>query len=99
MIIVGIIWLQRIVEKLAKKHHISKDEVEQVFVNNPQYRFLEQGRIEDENVYSAYGRTDAGRYVTVIFILKFGDRALVISARDMDKKERKQYGKKKRTHF
>jgi len=49
-------------------------------------------------VTSTYGRTDAGRYVTVIFILKFGNHALVISARDMDKKERKQYGKKKRTH-
>lgn len=98
MVIVGIVWLQRIVEKLSKKHHVTKDEVEQVFVNRPQYRFLEQGRIEGENVYSAYGRTDAGRYVTVIFIRKFGNLALVISARDMDKKERKQYGKQKRTH-
>ncbi|MEW6102940.1 MAG: BrnT family toxin [bacterium] len=93
MRISGIIWLQKIVEKLAKKHHITQDEVEQVFVNKPQYRFLEQGKIEGENVYSAYGRTNAGRYVTVIFIHKLGSRALVISARDMDKKERKQYGR------
>lgn len=93
MKITGIIWLQKIVEKLAKKHHITQDEVEQVLANNPQYRFLEQGRIEGENVYSAYGRTDTGRYVTVIFIRKFGNSALVISARDMDRKERKQYGK------
>ena len=64
-----------------------------MFINNPQYRFLEQGKIEDENVYSAYGQTDSGRYVTVIFIRKLGNRALVISARDTDKKERKQYGK------
>jgi len=93
MRITGIIWLQKIVEKLTKKHNITQDEVEQVFVNNPQYRFLEQGKIEGEHVYSAYGRTDAGRYVTVIFIRKFGSRALIISARDMDGKERKQYGK------
>ncbi len=98
MIIAGIIWLQIIVEKLAQKHHITKNEVEQVFVNNLQYRFLEQGRIEGENVFAAYGRTEAGRYVTVIFIFKIGNLALIISARDMDKKERKQYGKKKRTH-
>ena len=89
----GILWLEKIVDKIKKKHHITQDEVEQVFVNNPQYRFLEKGKIEGENVYSAYGRTDAGRYVTVIFILKFRECALVISARDMDKKERKQYGK------
>ncbi len=69
------------------------DEIEQVFANQPQYRFLEGGKIEGENVYSTYGRTDAGRYVTVIFIQKFGSRALIVSARDMDRKERKQYGK------
>ncbi|MGD2088298.1 MAG: BrnT family toxin [Candidatus Aminicenantes bacterium] len=89
-----IIWLQKIVDKLETKHHISQEEVEQVFVNNPQYRFLEKGKIDGEHVYSAYGQTDVGRYVTVIFILKFKNCALVISARDMDKKERKQYGKK-----
>jgi uncharacterized DUF497 family protein len=89
----GILWLEKIVDKLQQKHHITQDEVEQVFLNSPQYRFIEKGRIENEHVYSAYGRTDAGRYVTVIFILKFKCRALIISARDMDKKERKQYGK------
>lgn len=93
MKITGIIWLQKIVDKLAKKHHLTQDEVEEVFINNPQYRFIERGKIEGEDVYSAYGRTDAGRYVTVIFIRKFGNRALIISARDMTKKERKQYGK------
>jgi uncharacterized DUF497 family protein len=93
MNVTGIIWLKEIVDKLANKHHITQDEVEQVFINNPQYRFLEQGEIENEHAYSAYGQTDSGRYVTVIFIRKSGNRALVISARDMDKKERKQYGK------
>ena len=93
MRIAGIIWLQKIVDKLASKHNITQDEVEQVFANFPQYRFLERGKIEGEDVYSAYGRTDAGRYVTVIFIRKFGNRALVISARNMNRKERRQYGK------
>lgn len=89
----GILWLEQIVDKLQVKHQITPDEVEQVFVNNPQYRFLEKGRVEGEHVYGVYGQTDAGRYVTVIFILKFRKSALIISARDMDKKERKQYGK------
>ncbi len=93
MIISGTIWLQKIVDKLAKKHSLAQNEVEQVFVNNPQYRLLERGKIEGEHVYSAYGRTNGGRYITVIFIRKFGNRALVISARDMDRKERNQYGK------
>ena len=93
MKIKGIIWLERIVDKIKAKHNIAQDEVEQVFANKPQYRFLEKGKIEGEHVYSAYGHTDAGRYVTVIFIHKIGNHALIISARDMDKKERKQYGK------
>lgn len=93
MKITGIIWLQKIVDKIESKHDITKDEVEQVFSSNPQYRFLEKGKIEGENVYSAYGQTESGRYVTIIFIRKFGNRALIISARDMNKKERKQYGK------
>jgi len=87
------IWLEDILLKLEKKHHIYSDEVESVFANNPQIRFLEKGKIEGEHVYSAYGQTDAGRYVTVIFIFKIKNCALIISARDMDKKERKQYGR------
>jgi len=93
MKISGAIWLQKIIDKIESKHHITQKEVEEVLSNKPQYRFIEKGRIEGENVYSAYGRTDAGRYVTIIFIRKFNNRALIISARDMDKKERKQYGK------
>lgn len=93
MRIEGIVWLQRIIDKLFTKHHIKPEEVEQVFMNSPQCRLLEKGKIDNENVYSAYGRTDAGRYVTVIFIKKYSNRALIISARDMDRKERKQYGK------
>lgn len=93
MKITGLIWLSSIVDKLDWKHSLSLTEVEQVFVNRPQYRFLERGKIDGEDVYAAYGRTDGGRYVTVIFIRKAGAKALIISARDMDKKERKQYGR------
>ena len=93
MRITGTIWLRKIVDKIERKHQITQDEVEEVFGNNPQYRFVERGEVEGEHVYSAYGRTEAGRYVTVIFIRKLGNRALVITARDMDRKERKQYGK------
>lgn len=89
----GIVWLQKIIDKLLTKHHIKPKEVEQVFINSPQFRFIEKGKIDNENIYSAYGRTNAGRYVTVIFIKKYGNRALIITVRDMDKKERKQHGK------
>jgi len=45
-------------------------------------------------LYAAYGQTDAGRYVIVFFVLKRDSQALVISARDMEGKERKIYGRK-----
>ncbi len=46
---------------------------------------------EGEDVYSAQGRTDAGRYLIVFFIYKPDHLALIVSARDMDAKERRRY--------
>lgn len=89
-----LIWLDEIVEKLAVKHQVVPGEVEQVFLSEPHFRFASKGRrTQDEDVYAAYGQTDAGRYLTVFFIHKPGGRALIISARDMDGKERRQYGR------
>jgi uncharacterized DUF497 family protein len=90
----GIIWLRDVVDKLADKHKVSTDEVEQVLANKPKFRFLEKGERDDEDVYVALGRTDAGRYLIVLFIWKRTKEALVLSARDMASKERKQYGRK-----
>jgi uncharacterized DUF497 family protein len=39
-------------------------------------------------------QTEAGRYLTVYFVHKPTGEALIISARDMTKQERKSYGKK-----
>lgn len=89
----GFIWLRNIVEKIEAKHRVSPDEVEKVFLASTQFRRLEKGKVEGENVYGAYGQTEAGRYLTVIFIRKLGGRALIITARDMDSKERRQYGR------
>jgi uncharacterized DUF497 family protein len=42
----------------------------------------------------ALGQTEAGRYLTVLFIHKKSKEALILSARDMAEKERKLYGRK-----
>jgi uncharacterized DUF497 family protein len=94
MKIEGVIWLRDIVDKLAFKHHVEPDEVEQVLNNRPKIRFVEKGRRKGEEVYMALGQTDAGRYLTVLFIYKRTKEALILSARDMADKERRQYGKK-----
>ena len=91
MYIDSFLWLPDIIEKLIVKHHVTQDEVEEVFFNHPLYRFVERGYRPHEDVYAASGQTDAGRYLIVFFIHKPDNTALILSARDMDKKERRYY--------
>ena len=88
------IWLEDIIDKLAFKHRVDTSEVEEVFDNHPRIRFVQKGDRKGEDVYIALGRSDAGRYLAVIFIHKKNNDALIVSARDMAKKERKQYERK-----
>ena len=94
MYIDDFIWLPDIIEKLESKHRVSPEGVEEVFFNRPHFRFVEKGHVAGEDVYVALGQTDGGRYLSVFFIHKPGNLALVISARDMDAAERKRYGRK-----
>ena len=93
MQIVGFIWLAEIVEKLDAKHQVTTDETEQVFDNQPQVKRMNRGHFCGEDVYRALGQTDAGRYLVVFFIYKRSREALILSARDMDDKERKNYAR------
>ncbi len=88
------VWLPDIIDKLLVKHHVSPDEAEEIFFNNPKFRFVETGIRVGEDVYAALGQTDAGRYLIVFFVRKSTNTALVLSAREMDSKERRQYGRK-----
>src|SRR2546423_5012574 len=97
MNIIGIIWLRRVVDKLAFKHYVETDEVEEVFSDKPKFRFVEKGEREGENVYMALGQTEAGRYLTVLFIHKKRKEALILSARDMAGTEKRNTGGKKKT--
>lgn len=94
MKISGIIWLPAIVEKLIVKHRVTRDEVREVLRNSAHFRFVEKGHRQGENVYSALGQTDAGRYLILFFVRKKTGRALIVSARDMTASERRRYEKK-----
>ena len=87
-------WKEQFVEKLERKHRVFTDEVEEAFRNAPRFDFITKGQVAGENVYRALGQTDDGRYLAVFFIYKRGGKALPISAREMDAKERKRYEKK-----
>jgi uncharacterized DUF497 family protein len=90
-----VIWKDQFVEKLAVKHGVEIDEVEQVLFSNPHVRLFEKGHIKGENLYAAFGQTQTGRYLIVFFVLKQRTSALPISARDMTQPERKYYDKQK----
>lgn len=92
--ITAFVWLDGIVEKLAWKHGVEPYEVEELLRNAHQFRFVENGSRDGENLYVALGQTDAGRYLTAFFIQKPNDCVLPISARDMTAAERKRYGRK-----
>lgn len=94
MKIIGFIWLDQYVEKLLVKHGVEKYEVEDVFYGNPHIEKVGRGHVQGENLYRALGQEENGRYLTVIFVYKPSEqKALVISARDMDRKERRRYGR------
>lgn len=92
MNIEGIIWLRTVIDNLAFKHH-EINEVEEIFAAEPKFRFVEKGQREAEDVYMALGQTDPGRYLTVHFIHKETNEALILSARNMADKERKMYAR------
>lgn len=94
MDITGIIWLKEVVSKLQWKHNITTAEVEEVLANKPRHKLHERGKVSGEDLYAAYGQTDAGRYLTVFLIYKRNREALIVTARDMDRKESRKYAKK-----
>jgi uncharacterized protein len=95
MVIRQIIWKDQFVEKLAVKHGVSIDEVEHILNSNPHIRKIGKGYVKGENVYAAFGQTEAGRYLVIFYIRKSSGGILPISARDMDDGERSYYGKQK----
>ncbi len=92
MRITDVIWKQRFVDKLAVKHGVSTEDAEEVLYSTSVFRRIARGRVKGEDLYAALGTTDSGRYLIVFFINKGHGAALPISARDMDRSERKYHG-------
>ena len=91
----GTIWMPEVEKKLILKHNIEPYEVEEMLGNEPHFRFVENGHVEGENLYSAMGQSESGRYVIAFFIYKGEKLALILWA-DMSDKERKAYDRAKR---
>ncbi|MDY6951378.1 MAG: BrnT family toxin [Thermodesulfobacteriota bacterium] len=85
---VGFQWDQGDIDKNLVKHNVENWESEQVFFNRPLLVLDAPKHSIPEKRWAAFSKTDADRFLTVIFT-KRGDLIRVISARDMNKKERK----------
>lgn len=72
------------------KHHVSEGEAEQVFSNQPFLIFMDIGHSQEEARYRVWGYTDEGRLLFIVFTIR-KNLVRVISARDMNKKERVEY--------
>jgi len=80
-----IICSQDVAEKLRRKHALEPDEVEEALRNDP---YVLRGR---DGLYVVLGRTDAGRYVTAIIAGLGASSGRLVTARDMDRTERRTY--------
>ena len=81
--------------KLEAKHNVTCREARQALLGRSRVRFAEKGHTEGEDVYAGFGQTMGGRYPAVFFIYKPTARtAVIISAREMNERERRTYGRK-----
>lgn len=78
--------------KSTHKHNVIQSEAEQLFFNQPLLLLEDIAHSQKEARYHALGRTDDGRQLHVTCTLRAnGTLIRVISARDMNRKERNIY--------
>jgi uncharacterized DUF497 family protein len=86
-----VIWKDRFIYKIEAKHGVSTNEVEEILFGKPHVRRARRGHVKGEDLYAAYGQTEDGRYLIVLFIRKEQTVALPISGRDMTDSEQRYY--------
>jgi len=86
----GFEWDKGNFEKNWIHHKVMQGECEQVFFNEPIIVFFDEKHSQIENRWYLLGRTDAERLLFIVFTIR-RNTIRVISAGDMNKKERKNY--------
>lgn len=80
----GLIW-DKVNREHIKRHSVKESEVEEIC----------QGEYENQPTYGnrlmIFGKTKKGRKLTIVLIEKEDSNYLVITARDMSKKERRYF--------
>lgn len=83
-------WDKGNIEKNWLKHGVTPYECEQIFFSLPLVAYDDIKHSDQENRYYALGKTNTGRFLLVVFTVR-SKHIRIISARDMNKKERKIY--------
>lgn len=83
-------WNEWNITKNWERHKVTHIECEEVFFNRPIVVKQDIPRSVSEDRYFALGRTDKDRLLFVVFTIR-GKKVRVISARDMNKRERRVY--------
>jgi uncharacterized DUF497 family protein len=88
----GFQWDVGNINKNLYRHNVENWECEQIYFNEPLIILDDPKHSYAEKRWAAFGKTDAGRMLTLIFT-KRDSLIRVISARDMKRKERIFYEK------
>ena len=86
----GFEWDEHNAGKNWQKHRVSPSECEEIFFNRPLVVEDDVRHSEKEHRFYALGHTDARRMLFGVFVVR-QNLIRVISARDMNRKERKAY--------
>jgi hypothetical protein len=86
----GFEWDNHNADKIWSKHHVTPSECEQIFFNLPLIVADDEKHSKKEKRYYVLGHTDTGRLLFAVFTVR-RNKIRVISARDMSRKERKEY--------
>lgn len=78
-------------DKNSKKHNVTNKEAEEVFISKPFILLEDVKHSSNEKRFQALGRTNKRRKLSIIFTIR--EKVRIISARDMNKKERRGYEK------
>ena len=82
-------WDDDNIEHIAH-HGVEPYEAEEVIDDDPFISKVGQGK------YLAYGQSDGGRYLLVVFATKSEQRIRVVTARDMTNSEKKRFRRRKK---
>lgn len=93
----GFLWDKGNIEKNWLKHQVFHLECEQIFFNEPLIVADDFKHSQKEKRWFALGRTETDRKLFVVFTIRM-NLIRVISARDMNKKEKRKYDEEIKKH-